>query len=348
MRCWIVFGVGLVLGSTALQAHAQCMSSASSCFRCHETLATRPVLDGAAGASPWHRDHAFADLCTGCHAGHPEATDQQQAHAALREPLGDPSSTCAACHEGDVDAMARSYLTLSGSNTESPPSVGSRPQTPAPSPAPAGPASDAKAWSIAIGLAALLGLLAHRQLSLPRRIRPWLEAETWSPYVSGSLLGLVVACCAVFLERPLGVAGAFDKLAAYLGRWCFPQNHYYQYVMPPAITWQVWLVVGLLLGSWASSRLAHSVRARWLPDRGWIERFGPRRTKRLLIAFAGAVLVQFGADLAGGCTSGLAISGGAVLSPAAFLFMAAMFAAGIPTAWLCNRFGRGSRIGREP
>ena len=65
----------------------------------------------------------------------------------------------------------------------------------------------------------------------------------------------------------------------------------------------------------------------------------------MLVGFAGAVLVQLGADIAGGCTSGLAISGGAVLAPAAFVFMAGMFAGGIPTAWLWSRLG--SRRGRE-
>ena len=54
-------------------------------------------------------------------------------------------------------------------------------------------------------------------------------------------------------------------------------------------------------------------------------------------AFIGAVLVQFGAGIAGGCTSGLAISGGAVLAPGAFIFMAGMFLGGIPTALLWYR-----------
>jgi uncharacterized protein len=109
--------------------------------------------------------------------------------------------------------------------------------------------------------------------------------------------------------------------------------------MPPAITWHVWLVIGVLIGSWAASKLAGGVSARWLPDSQWRERFGPKRLARLAIAFGGAVLVQFGADVAGGCTSGLAISGGAALSPAAFLFMAGMFATGIPTAWFWEHMG---------
>ena len=41
----------------------------------------------------------------------------------------------------------------------------------------------------------------------------------------------------------------------------------------------------------------------------------------------------------------VAISGGAVLAPAAFLFMAGMFAGGIPTAWAWHRGSRGEGEG---
>ena len=37
-------------------------------------------------------------------------------------------------------------------------------------------------------------------------------------------------------------------------------------IMSPGITWQVWLVVGVLAGAFATSKLAGEVRARWLPD----------------------------------------------------------------------------------
>jgi hypothetical protein len=107
--------------------------------------------------------------------------------------------------------------------------------------------------------------------------------------------------------------------------------------MSPGITWQVWLMLGVLGGSFASSKMAGKARLRWLPDTEWQARFGPSRLLRLGVAFVGAALVQVGAGIAGGCTSGLAISGGAALAPAAFLFMAGMFAGGIPAAWLMHR-----------
>jgi len=147
----------------------------------------------------------------------------------------------------------------------------------------------------------------------------------------------VVPVSEVVFGRPLSAAGAFDKLAAYVGQPLFSSSRYYRYVMSPGITWQVWLMVGALGGAFASSRLAGQARLRWLPDTQWVPRFGTSRWRRVALAFAGAMLVQIGAGIAGGCTSGLAISGGAVLAPAAFLFMAGMFAGGMPTAWLWYR-----------
>jgi hypothetical protein len=111
--------------------------------------------------------------------------------------------------------------------------------------------------------------------------------------------------------------------------------------MTPGITWQVWVVVGILAGACVAAAVSGELRLRWLPDTGWRERFGTSRSRRLAVAFAGACLVQLAAGIAGGCTSGLAISGGAALAPGAFLFMAGMFAGGIPTAWLWHRAQRG-------
>lgn len=193
----------------------------------------------------------------------------------------------------------------------------------------------------AVLLGLVLFLISRRGRKIARRpVMDWLRDKSWSPYGAGALLGVIVAFSEVFCGRPIAAAGAFDKLAAYLGRWLFPHSQYYAHVMSPGITWQVWLVLGVLVGAFASSKLSGEVRRRWLPDTQWQERYGPSRMVRLTISFVGAALVQIGAGIAGGCTSGLAISGGAVMAPAAFLFMAGMFAGGIPTAWLWSRGGK--------
>jgi uncharacterized membrane protein YedE/YeeE len=201
-----------------------------------------------------------------------------------------------------------------------------------------GTTADRVLATVAAVLVLAIYVVLRRELAAARRpLMAWLRDKTWNPYAAGALLGLVVAFSEVICGRPLAASGAFDKLAAYLGRALFPTSQYYGHIMIPGITWQVWLIVGVLAGSFASSKLSGEARLRWLPDTQWQPRFGGNRKVRLVIAFWGAVLVQVGAGIAGGCTSGLAISGGAVLAPAAFLFMAGMFASGIPTAWLWYR-----------
>lgn len=317
----------------AQPALAQCTSNASSCITCHDTQGLRPVLQSA---QPWHVDHGFGDLCASCHAGEPSAAVQALAHVGLRDPLADPSTTCASCHEHDFAARAERYAMAAAlpkppTNTGAQATSTSRPNA----------GSPANRWlaGLAASLGAALFFVLRRELgrSPKRRLGAWLRAKIWNPYLAGALLGLVVAFSEVVYGQPLAAAGAFDKLAAYPGRWLFPGSQYYKHLMSPGISWQVWLVVGLFAGSFASSKLAGEARLRWLPDEQWQPRFGPSRAGRLTVAFLGALLVQVGAGIAGGCTSGLAISGGVVLAPAAFLFMAGMFAGGIPTAWLWHR-----------
>ncbi len=63
----------------------------------------------------------------------------------------------------------------------------------------------------------------------------------------------------------------------------------------------------------------------------------PLASEALGIAFFGGAVLEYAAGIAGGCTSGLAISGGMLLAPAAFLFIAGMFASGILTALIIYR-----------
>jgi hypothetical protein len=323
----------MVVATLARPAYAQCTSNASSCVTCHETRGQRPVLQSA---QPWHVDHGFGDLCASCHAGDPAASTKERAHLGLRQPLANPALSCAGCHADDAPARAERYLTAAARASPAPP-----PRAP-PGPSAVAPVRSSTADRVLAALAALLTialtLVVRRELATERRsLLDRLRDKTWSPYAAGVLLGLVVAFSEVVCGRPLAASGAFDKLAAYLGGWLFPSSQYYGHVMTPGITWQVWLIVGVLAGSFASSKLSREARWRWLPDTQWQPRFGASRRLRLVIAFVGAVLVQVGAGIAGGCTSGLAISGGAALAPGAFLFMAGMFAGGIPAAWLWYR-----------
>ena len=69
----------------------------------------------------------------------------------------------------------------------------------------------------------------------------------------------------------------------------------------------------------------------------WARRFGPSTTKRFVWAFVGGAIAMYGARLANGCTSGNGISGGLQLALSGWTFLAAMFVAGIATAFVMFR-----------
>jgi hypothetical protein len=172
------------------------------------------------------------------------------------------------------------------------------------------------------------------------KIVAYLRKPEWSPYVAGGLLGLVGVLAVALSNSLLGASGAFENVAGMIGKAVAPStfnNLYFNFVMPPGINWQVILLVGVFLGGMLAARLAHTWKWRWLPDKQWTEIFGSSRLKRAVIAFFGAIVLEIGAGIAGGCTSGLAISGGMFLVPAAFIFMAGMFASGILTSLLIYR-----------
>jgi hypothetical protein len=164
------------------------------------------------------------------------------------------------------------------------------------------------------------------------------QKELWSPYVAGALLGIVGILAVWLSDSLLGASGAFENMAGLIGKAVAPQlfnNLYFNFIMPPGITWGVSLLVGVIFGGMLGSLSSKTFKIRVnTDDPQWIKIFGPQTWKRWLIAFGGAIILEYGAGIAGGCTSGLAISGGMLLAPAAYLFIAGMFASGIVTALL--------------
>lgn len=160
-----------------------------------------------------------------------------------------------------------------------------------------------------------------------RQPRPYAD-----PYVAGVGLGLVLLAAFVVVGRGLGASGAFNASAAGVVSVVSPQaatNPWFARYLAGQGPWREWLlfeVAGMLIGGALSAWLAGRMSAS-------IER-GPRLTTRarLMIAWAGGTVMGMGAVLARGCTSGQALTGGALLSAGSWMFMLSAFAAAYAAA----------------
>lgn len=162
----------------------------------------------------------------------------------------------------------------------------------------------------------------------------------WNPYLAGFGLGLVLLAAFVIMGRGLGASGAFSTLTAVVCQTVAPehtrQNEFYAEYLGggganPLMDWLVFEVIGLFAGGFISGVLAGRVRRT-------VEK-GPAvsTSARFGLAFAGGVLMGIGAKLARGCTSGQALTGGALLNLGSWMFMMAVFAGAYAMAYFVRR-----------
>jgi uncharacterized membrane protein YedE/YeeE len=172
-----------------------------------------------------------------------------------------------------------------------------------------------------------------------RATKPYLD-----PYLAGAGIGLVLLSSYVLVGRGLGASGAFSSVVASGTAvvWGTAQAAASPAAAPylvagitsPLRDWLVLELVGVTLGGFASAWLAGRTRTA-------IEH-GPHigSGQRMYAAVGGGVLMGFGAKLARGCTSGQALTGGALLSAGSWVFIATCFAAGYALAPVARRLWR--------
>lgn len=167
------------------------------------------------------------------------------------------------------------------------------------------------------------------------------KAKPYSnPYLVGLGLGLVLLAAFVIMGRGLGASGAFSSLVAVGVETVAPDhaktNSFYNGYLGDGTTnplkdWLVFEVIGVLAGGFISGSLAGRIRKH-------VEK-GPRISSRMRLtyAFIGGSLMGFGAKLARGCTSGQALSGGAILNLGSWAFMMMVFVGGYAAAYFVRR-----------
>lgn len=162
----------------------------------------------------------------------------------------------------------------------------------------------------------------------------FLSLPTWSPYIVGVGIGLLVCLALVVSDRAIGCSTAFVKatgLIEQLIRGKKAEDKEYYRKFPPRIDWQFIIVPGIVIGAFISSFLSGTFGFFIVPP-FWASQFGDSAVLRILAAIAGGILLGFGARWAGGCTSGHGISGTLQLSVGSILSAACFFVGGIAMA----------------
>ena len=176
-------------------------------------------------------------------------------------------------------------------------------------------------------------MLTEAASSSPRS-RPYLN-----PYFAGTLLGIVLFSAFFITGGGLGASAAFSRVQTGILDWFAPGHvdrvAYFAEVAGGSrsawLHYSVFMLAGTFLGGTLSGALNHRLKLE--------VRKGPRIsvTLRLATAFLGGAIMAYGARLARGCTSGQALSGGAVLSVGSWAFMFSVFAGGYAVAWFVRR-----------
>jgi hypothetical protein len=160
----------------------------------------------------------------------------------------------------------------------------------------------------------------------------------WNPYLAGVALGLVLLASYVVMGKGLGASGASFRLGVAAVEAVAPAHVAGAPGLrgvtehgAPLDDWLVFEILGValggLVGAYTSGRLSREVLK------------GPRISAagRIGMALLGGLIMGFAAKMARGCTSGQALSGGALLSVGSWVFMFSVFGGGYALAWFVRR-----------
>jgi uncharacterized membrane protein YedE/YeeE len=160
------------------------------------------------------------------------------------------------------------------------------------------------------------------------------------PYLNGVGIGLVFLAAYVLVGRGLGASGGFSCLvaagtavvqgSAKAASMAATKPYLADGISGALSDWLVLMLAGIAMGGFLSSW--HAGRWRRVTESGAVAPL-----QRMVAAICGGILMGIGAKFARGCTSGQALSGGALLSAGSWVFIITCFAAGYAFAPLVRR-----------
>jgi len=157
-----------------------------------------------------------------------------------------------------------------------------------------------------------------------------------NPYLAGVLLGLTLLASYLVLGAGLGASGGIARIGAYLEGLTVSSHtmnsaYFGKWGSNPLYYYLVFMFAGILIGGFVSALAGGRVKL------GLIKGKKTSKTLRIILAVIGGILSGFASRLASGCTSGQALSGGAMLLSGSLVFMLCIFIGGYAAAWLVRR-----------
>ncbi len=161
-----------------------------------------------------------------------------------------------------------------------------------------------------------------------------------NPYLAGILLGVVLFGAFFITGNGLGASGGLNRILVYAQDVIAPEHtDRVPYLISMAggsknalDNWVVFMTFGTIAGGF----VAGVINGRFKIETNR----GPQVPVKMrwVMAFIGGSLMGYGARMARGCTSGQALSGGAVLSVGSWAFMFAVFAGAYLLAYSLRKF----------
>jgi len=160
-----------------------------------------------------------------------------------------------------------------------------------------------------------------------------------NPYFAGTILGVVLFAAFALTHSGLGASGAISRIQVAITK-LFWSSHVDSVgtfasmgagksnaLDHPSILLLIGTFAGGLISAWLNGRLKIEIYK------------GSKisNIQRLFFAILGGIIMGYGARFARGCTSGQALSGGAVLSLGSWAFMFSVFIGGYAVAYFVRR-----------
>ena len=149
----------------------------------------------------------------------------------------------------------------------------------------------------------------------------------WSGWIGGIGIGLYLLFQFWVTNKPLGCSTSYGHMCGVVSRTRYFRTGEYENLN----NWRIWFVIGLPIGGalaaitspdyhWTLSFSMGEMYDSVLPEALWA---------KALVLVSGGILMGLGARMAGGCTSGHAISGISFLNVPSMLAGGMFFAGGI-------------------